>query len=59
MPTTKQKNWDVITVGDVTAAFTHTPSGVSVAFGASRSPVYVMEEPYQVSACCLNPCCEE
>jgi len=46
-------------VGAAAATFTPSPSGVSVAFGASRSTVYTLPDGLRLDGCCLSPCCVE
>jgi hypothetical protein len=50
---------DVEGHGPTDAIFTHSPSGLSVAFGASRSPAYRMPEGVAVEGCCVSPCCTD
>jgi len=39
--------------------FSQSPSAVSVAFGASRSPAYTLPDGLHLDDCCLNPCCAD
>jgi len=50
---------DVIGHGPTEATFTQNPSGLSVSFGASRSPSYRLPDGVAVDTCCTNPCCTE